>query len=124
MTLEISFQPRSDNTQQHVFQVGRALAWLLDKNKRQFTSITSDYSANTINEVILADTSGGDITVTLPPAADFNRYTLHVKKMTAANMLTIDGNGSETIDGSTTAVLVTQYDCLTLVSDGTEWYII
>jgi hypothetical protein len=48
--------------------------------------------------------------------------TIVVKMTTAAtNNITVDANASETIDGALTLVLNTDYECVTLVSDGTNW---
>ena len=41
-----------------------------------------------------------------------------------ANQVTIDADGSETIDDETTQTLPSQYDSIHIVSDGTEWWII
>lgn len=71
--------------------------------------------------VILVDTTAGNITIGLPPAAN-NTAIFHIKKTIAANNLTIDGNGAETIDGSATKVLAAQYASASLVSDGTKWH--
>ena len=54
-------------------------------------------------------TSGGSVTVTLPPAASVPGKQYHVKKLSAANTLTLDGNGAETIDGAATLAWTTQY---------------
>ena len=69
------------------------------------------------------DTAGGIVTLTLPAAAKFTRV-LHVKKLGTTANVVVDGDGSETIDGSTTYTMTTQYESLSLVSTGTEWYVI
>lgn len=74
-------------------------------------------------EAILYDASGGNSTVNLPAASANAQIT--IKKTDAtANTVTIDGNGAETIDGGLTAVLTTQYESITLISDGSNWFII
>jgi hypothetical protein len=58
-------------------------------------------------------------------AGAYKGVRFYIKKIdSSANAVTIDGNGSETIDGSATQVIVTQNVCLTVVSDGTEWWIV
>lgn len=37
------------------------------------------------------------------------------------NTVTVDGDGSETIDGDTTVLLMSQYDSIQLISDDTNW---
>lgn len=74
---------------------------------------------------ILMTTSTVDRTVTLPTAADNANRIITVKKVdSAVNKCTIDGEGAETIDGSTTLDLYSQNDYVTVQSDGTGWHII
>lgn len=71
------------------------------------------------------DTSGGNVTMTLPPARTAVGMRVEFKKMSAANTLTVDANGSETIDGSATLAWTTQYVGRSMVSDGTsDWSIV
>lgn len=66
------------------------------------------------DEVVLVDTSGGNVTLTLPDAANARGLLLMVKRMTAgANSLTLQGGGSDVIDGSTVS-LASQYDTATI----------
>ena len=84
----------------------------------------SAYTVTVNDHVILGDASGGAITITLPPAAT-GKFIFHIKKIDATgNAVTIDGDGSETIDGATTQTITTQYNSIMLVSDLTEWWII
>lgn len=89
------------------------------------TDADSPYTATIVapRNIILADASSGAITVNLPPAADWDGLLITVKKLDASNNVTIDGDGAETIDGSTTLVLSTQYDSVTLLSDGTDIHV-
>ena len=66
-------------------------------------------------------------TITLPAVASCPAGSrLYFLKTTSnAVAATLDGNASENIDGATTlATLDAQYDCATLVSDGTQWIVI
>lgn len=87
---------------------------------------TGAYTALVTDHVILADTSGGAFTVTLPVVADAAGLILvFVRTGAGANALTIDGSGAETINGAANnADMDAQYDMLTLYCDGTEWFII
>ncbi len=71
---------------------------------------------------MLVDTTAGNVTITLPPAADYAGYALAVKKVVAANTVTIDPDGSEQVDNLTTLAWTTQWGAYTLVSNGTQWY--
>lgn len=106
------------------------LGWIADSSgiitylRDKTTSITSDVTAN-IGDVILSDASGGPITITLPPVANAIHNKIRVKKVdSSANIITIDGDGADTIDGNTTISLTVQYESYTLISDGSEWFII
>lgn len=88
-------------------------------------SKTAAYTATALDDLILCDATSGAFTVTLPKAADNNGKELTVKKTDAsANAVTLDGNGSETIDGAATVALSSRYASRTIRSDGTNWHII
>ena len=95
-----------------------------DKNVVTVTSTT--YTSLITNDVILADddTAGSAVTITLIAAASANKQILRIKKIGSSYNVVIDGNGSETIDGSTTITLTVQYEAVTLVSDGSNWFIL
>lgn len=69
--------------------------------------------------VLLAGTP--PYTVTLAPAANWAGKTVTLKLTVAGGIVTLDGNGSETIDGAlTSVVLAAQWDSVTLYSTGTS----
>lgn len=75
--------------------------------------------------LILADATAGALTVTLPSAANRKGHEVVVKRMNSGtNAVTVTAASGETIDGAATRALATQYDSLTLVSDGTNWVIV
>lgn len=47
-----------------------------------------------------------------------------VKIDSSVNSVTIDANGSETINGSLTYVLSNQWDAVGIVSDGSNWFVV
>ena len=73
-------------------------------------------------------TGPGDVTVNLPAVAGTNivGHVYVIKRMnaTAGRDIIIDASGAETIDGSLTLSLLNQFDCVTLISNGTEWSIV
>lgn len=93
---------------------------------RNVRTITVDTILDNTYETVLVDASGGNVTVTLPVANlnAFKRY--NIKKIDATvNTVTIDGDGAETIDGSATQVIVTQYASLSPECDGINaWWIV
>ena len=88
-------------------------------------AITTSYTAGA-NNIVLADATGGAITVTLPPAQFTTQ--LEVKRLNAgANAVTIipdPGDVGALIDGASSKVLSTQYASYTVISDGTNWWVI
>lgn len=90
------------------------------------TSATTTYTALSTDRYIRADATAGAFTITLPSAATVGAgWVLTVKKIdTSVNVVTIDGDGAETIDGAASYDLADAYEAVTLVSDGTNWDII
>lgn len=92
-------------------------------NVRTITSADSPYTVVSTDYTILCNAVSGNITVNLPAAATSSRE-LTIKKIDASgNSVTIDGNASETIDGSTTKATTTQYFAWEIQSDLSNWYI-
>ncbi len=88
------------------------------------TAQTGTYSvdsANGINQVVVA--TANTFTITLYAASGKSGYSVSVKN-TGTGTITIDGNGSETIDGQTTVAISAQYGALTLVCDGSNWFVL
>jgi hypothetical protein len=82
---------------------------------------TTTYTAQN-GEYVVCDASGGAFVVSLPAATANFRINI-LKKDSSAFAVTVDANGSETINGSLTQILDAQWDSLTVFSDGTEWFI-
>lgn len=77
------------------------------------------------HSIIGADATTAPFTVTLPTAVGIAGRQYTIKKTDAtANAVTVDGDASETIDGATTYPLASQYNSVTIVSDGANWLII
>lgn len=88
------------------------------------TSQTTTYTALTTDDLILC--SGSAFTVTLYTAVGNTGKVLRIKKTDASltNAVTIDGNGSQTIDGALTVQCSTQYEEWTITSDGSNWQVL
>lgn len=82
-------------------------------------TVTSSYTASD-GDTVLADASGGDITITLPtPSKGSNVY---LKKISDANTVSVDASGD--IEGKTSFSMTAYRDAVSLVADGTDWWII
>lgn len=88
---------------------------------------STDYTitTNEQNALLLGNAASAAFTFTLPSAATVgNGWGVSFKKTDAtANIITIDGAGSETIDGSTTYELTSQNQGVSITSDGTNWIV-
>lgn len=111
-------------------QVLRQLVTDLNQNftalERRFLSVsaTTAVALPALHTVYFVTTSGGNVTLTLPPAADCTGKQLTVKKLNAPNTLTLDGNASETIDGAATLALTAQWATRTLYCNGSAWFVV
>lgn len=80
------------------------------------------HNAKLVGIVHLVSTT---MTVVLPPVAESEGKFMTFKKTDSNSYtVTIDGYGSETIDGSTTQELVDENEVLRLYCDGAEWHIV
>ena len=90
------------------------------------TSKTAAYTIGAADSVILCDATSGAFTVTLLSAASIagRQYTIKRTSALTLNSVTIAAASGESIDGASTKVLSTGLDSVTVVSDGTNWWIV
>lgn len=97
-----------------------------NSTKRVVTT-TTNYLANSTNDVILADVSGGALAVTLPDATISEGKVIDVKKSdNSTNDVTVQTAGGN-IDGSATVTLSGSGGAMpgiSVVSDGANWFIL
>ena len=75
--------------------------------------------------LLICNATGGAITMTLPPAALVpGRIYVFKRINSGANAVVVDGYASETIDGAATYTLSAQWNSVTIMSNGTAWFII
>lgn len=79
---------------------------------------------NAASDYLLETTGAGSFTVTLPAAATAGAGRIFIVKHSGTGVITIDGNGAETIDGALTLTISTQYASYTLVCTGTSWLLV
>lgn len=88
----------------------------------QSVTKTADYTVTTTDRLVYADTTSGNITLTLPAANTVTANTVYAfQKTAAANTLTLDANGSETIDSAATVALTALHSRYDLISNGSSW---
>ena len=90
------------------------------------TALTSSSIVlNDTHYTIRVDASSGSKTITLPAASSCYGRIYNVKKNdNSSNPVVIDGNSSELIDGTLTTSIDSQYEVLTIQSNGTSWDIL
>lgn len=95
--------------------------------KSIFRSVTATTTLAVATDwVLTANATGGAITVNLPAVSGIADGTtfLVIRTNSGANAVTLDGNASETINGSTTFALSAQYAYAWIMKVGSEWIII
>lgn len=101
----------------------------LDNTSLTVVSTTAtSYTLTNNDYVLLCSPSGGSQTINLPAVANVQPGRAYYVKRdaTATNTVTLDGSGSETINGATTRAVGaagTAGGCL-IVSDGTAWHVL
>lgn len=86
---------------------------------QSITTKTGNYTATPEDSFIMCN---GTFTVTLYATSGQTGRVLHIKNI-GSGTVTVDGNASETIDGSLT-IPVTPNESFRMVNDGSNWYII
>jgi hypothetical protein len=89
-------------------------------------TVNASASATATDNTILANTTGGAITITLPAPTNFAGRIYTIKKIGTGgidNALTITPT-SATIDGGSSYVIYNDWTFVTMQTDGTNWYII
>jgi hypothetical protein len=90
-------------------------------------TVTTDYTATSKDNTILANTTSGPITVTLPSATGLTGRIYTIKKIGTGginNPLTITPSGGATIDGGANDIIYNDWTYVSLQTDGTNWYIV
>lgn len=87
------------------------------------TQKTSAYTAS-VSDLVLVNlvSAGADITVTLPAASADAEVIVKIAGAANGYVVTVDGNGSETIDGSATRTMDSDNEIMHVVSDGSNWW--
>jgi len=94
-------------------------------NKLAIAAKTGAYAILTSDQIVTGDATSAAFTITLPTAVSKDGQTFTIKKIDASgNAVTVGTTSSQTIDGSTTYSLPTQYKYVTVVSDGANWIIV
>lgn len=94
-----------------------------DQAKSVVSTGASSFTITT-EDVLLVDATIAAATITLPAAVS-GRQVVIKKTDVTSNTVTIEGdNPSEGIDGQQTVEILFQYEAITVVTDGSQWYIV
>lgn len=89
------------------------------------TAKTTTYVVTATDDFIPVDATSGAFTVTLPTAVGIEGRSYTFKKTDSTfSQVTIEGDGTETIDGAANTTVATQYETVEVVSDGANWHIV
>lgn len=89
--------------------------------QREFTPINSNTSITVDQDIILINSSSGNITLNLPNAVQGVSFTF--KKVSPdTNTITINANGAQTIDGVSSTAITAQWQVLRLIGYGAGYY--
>jgi len=86
-------------------------------------TVTGNYLLQALDDVILVNGGISNVTILIPPAANIPGKVYNIKNI-GTGQVTIDPDGTETIDGGLIAILTAQYECITIISNGSNWWII
>jgi hypothetical protein len=101
--------------------------WYVDDHRNfKVRTITGDATLDydDLDSIISAEPASANITLTLPASSGRRGRTILVKLNSADYDVVLDGNASETIDGSTTKTLSTNDSAILIVNDGSNWQIV
>lgn len=83
--------------------------------------VTGTATAADTDFLISGDATGGAFSINLPTAVGRSGKVFVIYRISASNNVTVDPNGSESINGALTKVLASQYASISLMSDGVNW---
>lgn len=97
----------------------------LQLDGRRYVSTSTDITAAWAYETVDVDASAAGRIMTLPSAVGVRTFKFTIrKKDSSGNAVTVATTSSQTINGSTTYSLASQYDYVTVESDGANWMIV
>jgi hypothetical protein len=108
------------------FNTSTDVVWENNSGLANIRTVTATTTATTGDGTLLGDATSAAFDVDLPAAASHDGRLYYIKKIdSSVNAVSIDPNGSELIDGSSTSyVLAAQWDSVIVQSNGTSWFIL
>lgn len=99
--------------------------WVADfgtsKWERLKTVTSGSYTVLLTDDVLLVNASGGAVTLNLPAVATCAGFRFDIIATNVASAITVDGNASETINGSATKSITVQYRRNVMLATAAGW---
>ena len=111
------------NDAEYVRNIASWVRKLFDLTQYRIEELSTSQEIRITRTLYVVDTSAGVVTRTLPPAKDAKGEWIKIKRDGSSHKVTVDGNGSETIDGSLTYDIGNNKQCHEFVSNGVKWYV-
>lgn len=113
-----------------VQNVGSDEIWLQGHSMTQnnfstnrIVNVVDNYTPSLYDDILICTLTTNSV-ISLPQASTATNKAYYIFKNTSAHSLTIDPYGDELIDDSATYALATHHECVQIVCDGSNWYVI
>lgn len=90
-------------------------------NRKGATRIVLEFTS--VVQYYFVDSTSGNILLVLPDATTITGKSWTIKRIASVNNVLIQPVESQTIDGAINHPLVNQWDSITIISDGSNFYI-
>jgi len=89
---------------------------------RRVASTVISLDLTTDHDIVEVDATSGALSINLPAVAVSAHKVYSIKKIdSTATIITIEGYGTEMIDGVSSKAQITQYQCISVYCTGTHW---
>ena len=124
VTTYLDFQPSANGTKDlgaNTLRWAGLFTKAISTHVQTVTAASDNLNYN--DHTVLCDCSSNAITINLPFASQSGIQYVIKKVDSTADTVTILPNGSQTIDGAVSVTLIAEDEAVTLVSDGSGWFI-
>ena len=92
-------------------------------NRIKVVTGVATYTPSLYEDILIVNLTA-NTTINLPEASTATSKAYYIYKNTGAHQLIIDGYAGEYIDGAETYTITNHYECIQIVCDATEWFVI
>ena len=89
----------------------------------RIVNVVDNYTPSLYDDILICTLTTNSV-ISLPQASTAANKAYYIFKNTSAHSLTINPYGDELIDDSATYALGTHHECVQIVCDGSNWYVI